>query len=78
MTLRFLSFEQNQTPVFSIQIPSTNIDFIQTNSKFEIKVVMESPSFIVLSIHWYCLCIRHYSMHLIFLFHRPHVIIITN
>ena len=33
MTLRFLSFERNQTSVFSIRIPSTNIDFIQTKFK---------------------------------------------
>ena len=41
-TLRFQSFEQNRTPVFSIRIPSTNFDFIRSKSKFDtIKVVME-------------------------------------
>ena len=43
MTLQFQSFEQNRTRVFSIRIPSTNFDFIQSKSKFDtIKVVMES------------------------------------
>ena len=41
-TLISKCFEQNQTPVFSIQIPSTNFDFIQSKLKFDaIKVVME-------------------------------------
>ena len=59
-TLGFRSFERNRTQFFSIRIPSTKFDFVGTNSKFNtVKVVMESRSYVVLSVHPYCSCVRH-------------------